>query len=301
MGGEDDGEEYDYVSGDNYYFSVSTFLQYEDEFNSVTSESSSSKEHDVDCNQISNGKFSNNDFSDRCDKVAKYLYYIKEKDDNDNRCRCLNYLLNTKTEFNAYPDKKCPDLFKAYEEISDKLKTCKSTITCIKKEDLGKIEKLYILNEAMKKLGKSIEENDEHIYTNAEKFAELYKNAMTGCPNEDIEGYCGAIRDLEVLCNHHVQTENCAEIAELIKYQHALKKSVKIVVPCIMILAISFFLYILNKFTSFGSWFNTLLIKNKIFRNNMNEEVIEQFFEHTYEIKDRDSNYRLHNIGYHVT
>ncbi|SBT55487.1 PIR Superfamily Protein [Plasmodium ovale wallikeri] len=268
MGGEDDGEEDDYVSGDNYYFSVSTFLQYEYEFNRVTSESSSSKEHDVDCNQISNDKFSSKDFSDRCDKVANYLHYIKHKikDDNDNRCRCLNYLLNTKTEFNTYPNKECPDLFKAYEDISDKLDTCKSNITCIKKEDLGKIEKLYYLNEAMKKLEKSIEENDEHIYTNAENFAKLYKNAMIGCPNEDIEGYCKAITDLEVLCNHHVQTENCAEI-----------------------------------FTSFGSWFNTLLIKNKIFRNNMNEEVIEQFFEHTYEIKDRDSNYRLHNIGYHVT
>lgn len=33
----------------------------------------------------------------------------------------------------------------------------------------------------------------------------------------------------------------------------------------------------------------------------MNEETIEQFFEHTHEIKDRDSNYRLHHIGYHVT
>ncbi|SBT58758.1 PIR Superfamily Protein [Plasmodium ovale wallikeri] len=105
MGGEDD-EEDGYVNGDNYYSSVSTFLQYENEFNRVTSESSSSKKHDADCNKISNDKFSSNGFSDRCDKVAKYLYYIKENDDNDNRCRCLNYLLNTKTEFNAYPDKK---------------------------------------------------------------------------------------------------------------------------------------------------------------------------------------------------
>ncbi|SBT57792.1 hypothetical protein POVWA1_083740 [Plasmodium ovale wallikeri] len=223
MGGEDD-EEDGYVNGDNYYSSVSTFLQYENEFNRVTSESSSSKKHDADCNKISNDKFSSNGFSDRCDKVAKYLYYIKENDDNDNRY-----------------------LFKAYEEISDKLKTCKPTISCIYEGDLGKIKKLYYLNEAMNKLEKSIEENDENIYINAEQFSQQYRNAISDCDSEDAYGYCGSLKEFEIFCNYQTKSKNCAEIAELIKYQHSLKKSVKIVVPCIMILAIPFFLYTLNK------------------------------------------------------
>ncbi|SBT54307.1 PIR Superfamily Protein [Plasmodium ovale wallikeri] len=297
----EEDEEEGYIPGDNYYSSVNTFLQYKDEFNRVTNEDSDSKEHGVDCKKIHDGFFSSNGFSDRCDKVAKYLYYIKEKDDNDNRCRCLNYLLNTKTEFNAYPSKTCPDLFDAYEEISDYLETCKSTITCIKKEDLGKIGKLYYLNESMKKLEKSITDNDTNIYDNAEQFAQLYKSATTDCQNEDTDGYCGAVKDLQVICDYHTNSKNCAEIDKLLKYQIELKKAIKISVPCIIILSIPLFLYILNKFTSVGSWYNNILIKNKIFRNNMNEEVIEQFFEQTYEIKDRDSNYRLHNIGYHVT
>lgn len=192
-----------------------------------------------------------NGFSDRCDKVARYLYYIKEKDDQEYRCKCLNYLLNRKTEFNAYPNKNCPDLFDAYEEISKHLETCKSTITCIKKEDLGKIEKLYYLNESMKKLEKSITDNDAHIYVNAEQFAQLYKSATTDCQNEDTEGYCGAIKDLQVICDYHTKSKNCEEIAKLLKYQIELNQAIKISVPCIIILSIPLFLYILNKVNNY--------------------------------------------------
>ncbi|SBT57853.1 PIR Superfamily Protein [Plasmodium ovale wallikeri] len=303
MGGEDDGEEDDYVSGDNYYFSVSTFLQYEDEFNTVTNGSIASKDYVVDCKGISTTHFHSHSYSDICDKVAKYLYYIKQKseEDYDNRCRCLNYLLNTKIEFKTFSDKTCSEIFAAHNAILSELETCNSKIGCIPEEDIEKIKKLHDLHNSFTKLTKSLEDNNENIYSTAEEFALLYKSAITGCESLDTEGYCEALKEFEVLCDHHAKSKNCSEIANLLKYQHELKKSFKIVFPCIMVLGIPFISYIMYKFTPFRSWINTFLIKNKIIRHNLNEEDGDQYFQDTYEHSDIENMFNSHNIGYHAT
>ncbi|SBT72946.1 PIR protein [Plasmodium ovale] len=285
------------------YSSVRSFLQYEDEFKIVTDGSIGSKDYAVDCKDISTTYFSSNLFSDMCDKVAKYLYYIKQKpeEDYDNRCRCLNYLLNTKIEFSTFSNKTCSEIFVAHNAISSKLETCKLKIGCIPKEDIGKIKKLHDLHNCFTKLTKSIEDNNENIYSTAEEFALLYKDAISSCNSDNTEGYCEALKEFEVLCDHLTNSKNCSEIANLLKYQQALKKSFKIVVPSIMVLGIPFFSYIMYKFTSFGSWFNTFLIKNKIISHNMNEEVADQYFEHTYEHADIENTFNSRNIGYHPT
>ncbi|SBT83682.1 PIR protein [Plasmodium ovale] len=283
------------------YSSVSSFLKYEEEFNAVTNKSSDSQKHKVKCIDISNIHFSSNVFSDLCDKVAKYLYYIKQnqEEDYDNRCRCLNYFLNTKKEFKTFSNKTSAEIFAAHNAISSELETCELKIGCIHEDDIGKIKKLHDLHNSFTKLTKSLEDNNENIYSNAEEFALLYKNAIAGCESHNTEGYCGAMRDLEELCYYHTKSKNCSEIANLLKYQQALKKSFKIVVPSIMVLGIPFFSYIMYKFTSFGSWFNTFLIKNKIISHNMNEEVADQYFEHTYEHADIENTFNSRNIGYH--
>ncbi|SBS94701.1 PIR Superfamily Protein [Plasmodium ovale curtisi] len=296
-----DEEEDECIHGDSYYSSVRSFLQYEDEFKTVTDGSIDSKDYAVDCKAISTIHFSSHLFSDICDKVAKYLFYIKQKpeEDYDNRCRCLNYLLNTKIEFRKFSNKTCSEIFVAHNAISSELETCELKIGCIPEEDIGKIKKLHDLHNSFTKLTKSIEDNNENIYSNAEEFALLYKNAIAGCESHNTEGYCGAMRDLEELCYYHTKSKNCSEMANLLKYQQALKKSFKIVVPSIMVLGIPFFSYIMYKFTSFGSWFNTFLIKNKIISHNMNEEVADQYFEHTYEHADIENTFNSRNIGYH--
>ncbi|SBT54977.1 PIR Superfamily Protein [Plasmodium ovale wallikeri] len=299
---EEDEQEHNYAYGENYYSSVNSFLKYEDEFNRITNEGIHSNEHGVECNKIGIGLFSSNDFSDPCNKVAKYLYYIDKKkdEDYDNRCRCLNYLLNTKATFKTVSSKKGPELFGAYKEISNKLNTCHLIIDCIYEADLQKITKLFSLHNSLGKLQKSIENEDENIYRTAEEFAQHYSNAIIDCKSGNTDGYCVALKEFEAFCAYHTKSENCAEIAELIKYQQALKKSVKIVVPCIMLLGIPFFLYILHKFTSFGSWFNTFLIKNKIIQHDMNKGTTENFFEYTHGNKESGSKYSLHHIGYHA-
>ncbi|SBS95452.1 PIR protein [Plasmodium ovale] len=301
MGSDDENEDEGYIHGDTYYSTVSSFLKYEDEFNRVT-ESSVLQKHGVNCKQKHNGFFSSNNFIDRCDKVANYLYYINQNkdEDYDNRCRCLNYLINTKTTFKTVPNKKCTELFDAYKEISSELKTCNLIIDCIYEKDLEKITKLHALHNSLNKLEMSIKLNEENINSNAEEFANLYLNCKSYCKGFEKDDYCEELEKITHYCYYHTNSKNCEEIAKLLKYQMKLKKAIKISVPCIIILTIPFFLYILHKFTSIGSWLNNFLIKNKIIQHNMNEEVTDQFFEHIHETEDREK-CSSHHIGYHST
>ncbi|SBT58143.1 PIR Superfamily Protein [Plasmodium ovale wallikeri] len=304
---EEEGEEdeVDIVeAGENYYSSVGSFHVYEKEFNTIVVEKSNTQKYEQLCKSFSDVFFSSNYPTDRCYMIAKYLYYIKLKTDqnHDDRCKCLNYLLNTKENFKSITNYEVSKLLKAYSKLASKFKTCDNIIEHIKSEDvLGKIEKLYTLHKSLGKLEKSIDENDGNMYSNAEEFANKYENCNNYCKDSNSNDYCEEIEKIKLYCYHHTNSKNCAEIAKLLKYQQELKRSVKIIVPCIIILGTPIFLYILHKFTSFGSRFNTFLIKNKIIQHNINEETTDQFFEYTHEAEGRDIKYHLHHIGYHTT
>ncbi|SBT55261.1 PIR Superfamily Protein [Plasmodium ovale wallikeri] len=74
--------------------------------------------------------------------------------------------------------------------------------------------------------------------------------------------------------------------------------AMSVIFPLIGIVFIFFFMY---KFTTFGSYFKVILMKNKIIRSNINEEETNAFFERTYEHEDIGSNFNLHHIGYHTS
>ncbi|SBT55976.1 PIR Superfamily Protein [Plasmodium ovale wallikeri] len=295
MGTEDEDEVEDYIPGENYYSTVSAFVKYEEEINTVTNRISDKQDHGAKCNQIVSDHFSSNDFSDHCHKVAKYLHYIKEKEDIENRCKCLNYLLNTKITFNIVSNKKGPELFKAYEKISTNMETCKFKIGYIREEDLDNIRKLRALHNSFSKLTKSIEQNYDDMYSKAEDFSQLYKDAINACQSDDSEGYCGVLSEFELLCYHHVKSKNCEEIAELMKYKKKLNKALKITVPSITLLTIPFFLYIFYKFTPFGSWVNKKILKKERILDNLFDE--SQFQNSSEQLNLQDNRY---NIKYHV-
>ncbi|SBS90560.1 PIR Superfamily Protein [Plasmodium ovale curtisi] len=295
---DDEEEENDYVNGDFYYSSVSSFLQYESEFNIITKGSSNTQVHKAKCDEIIKTHSFSSDFSDRCHKVAKYLQYIKHNDDTENRCRCLNYLLNTKTEFNTFSNKKCSDLFRAYYAISDKLETCKSTISCIYEEDLEKIKRIYYLNESMNKLNKSIEDNDGHINSNAENFAEHYRNAIIHCRTDKTEGYCTQLKEIEQYIYQCMESEKYKEAWKILKTLIPNYGTPSIIVSFIMVLGTPLILYILHKFTPFGPWFNTQIQKKKKIWNLLSENA-PQIHRHRHPILDM-SNSR-YNIKYNST
>ncbi|SBT54202.1 PIR Superfamily Protein [Plasmodium ovale wallikeri] len=270
MGSDDEDEDDGYIYGDTYYSSVRTFLQYEAEFNIITNGSSKTQVKSAKCDEIIKSHISSNDFSDKCHKVSKYLHYIKYKDDTKNRCRCLNYLLNTRVEFNAFPNKNFSELFSAYAAISDNMQICKLYIGRIHEEDLEKIEKLYNLNEAMKKLNKSITDNDARIYRNAEDFAEQYRNAIKDCQTDNNESYCTELKEIEKYIYGCIESEKYKEAWKILKTLIP-NDGTSSIVSCIMILGIPFFLYSLYKFTPLGPWTYKQIQKKKKMWNDLSE------------------------------
>ncbi|SBT58955.1 PIR Superfamily Protein [Plasmodium ovale wallikeri] len=293
---DDEEEENDYVNGDFYYPSVSSFFQYETEFNIITKGSSKTEVHKAKCDEIMKTHSLSGDFSDLCQKVAKYLLYIKHNDDTENRCRCLNYLLNTKTEFNTFSNKKCSELFRAYYAISDKLETCKSTISCIYEEDLEKIKRIYYLNEAMNKLNKSTKDKDEHINSNAKIFAQHYRNAITDCRTDKSEGYCTQLKEIEQYIYQCLESEKYKEAWKILKTLIPNYGTPSITVSFIMILGTPLILYILHKFTPFGPWINTQIQKKKNIWNNLPENAPEI---HGYRHPILDMSNSKYNIEYY--
>ncbi|SBS98729.1 PIR Superfamily Protein [Plasmodium ovale curtisi] len=298
MGSDDEDEDDGYIHGDTYYSSVRTFLQYESEFNIITNGSSKTQVKSAKCDKIIETHNFSNNFSDRCHMVAKYLHYIKYNDDIENRCRCLNYLLNKRIEFNAFPNKNFSELFSAYSAISDNMQICKLSIGRIHEEDLENIEKLYNLNEAMKKLDKSITDNDEHIYSNSENFAHHYKNAINNCITGNTESYCTELKEIEKYIYFHTKPENYSKASDTLKRLLPQDRTHSIIISFIMTLGIPLILYILHNFTPFGPWFITQIQKKKYIWNHLSENKPQiQRYRHA-KLNMSKSKY---NIKYHST
>ncbi|SBT55724.1 PIR Superfamily Protein [Plasmodium ovale wallikeri] len=275
---EDDEEEVDddvVIAGENYYSSVRSFPIYEEEFSTVDSDSRDKQKYEKLCNSFSDVFFSKKYSTDTCYIIAKYLYYIKFKEDehNNDRCKCLNYLLNTNEKFNTLSGYNVSKLLKAYYKLSSKFKTCYNHIEHIENVDvLGKIKKLYNLNKAMNKLEKSIIDENEHIHNDAEVFAEHYRNATNDCTFNNTEGFCSELKAFEQYIYGCINSEKHIKAWKTLKPLIPNDATPSIIVSFIMLLGIPLLLYILYKFTPLGAWANSQIQKKKkiwniIFKN----------------------------------
>ncbi|SCA48160.1 PIR protein [Plasmodium ovale] len=268
-----DEEEIGALVPDEEYASVKTIQKYEEEFKKVTDISTETQKYKTLCESYNTIYFPDKVHSDRCYIISKYLDYIKGKtnEDPDYRCKCLNYVLNTTQLFNTFPGYKVSKLFRAYAKIASKFQTCHLNIEYIKNEKiLEKIKKLYELHKAIDKLDNSINTNNGNTCTNAEKFAELYRNTRDDCSNYNNDGYCVELKGIEQYIYSITESEKYTEAWQILKTLIP-NNGTFIIVSCIMILGIPFFLYILYKFTPLGSWANTQIQKKKKIWNNIPE------------------------------
>ncbi|SBT56440.1 PIR Superfamily Protein [Plasmodium ovale wallikeri] len=295
---EEDASE-DYSPGEVYYPSVRLYSEYIEEFNQVTSGNNDTATYKTLCESVNDTIFSKKDFGNRCYKVAKYLDFIKNKqvENNSIRCKCLNYLLNSKENFNTFSSYECSEMFKAYKKISTDREICTTSLDCISKEDVEKITKLYVLHDTFTEMQKYLEADDENTYSTAETFAKHYGNSIYDCQTNSVDAYCEALNEIESLCYQITKSKNCTEIAKLMKYQKALNRAVKIIIPCIITLVIPFFLYTLYKFTLFGSWVNSKILKKTYIRNNLYPE--SELQNHSSQQWNLENN--KYNIKYYTT
>ncbi|SBT85109.1 PIR protein [Plasmodium ovale] len=287
------------IAGENYYSSVRSFPIYEEEFNTVDSDSSDTQIYEKLCNSFSDVLFSKKYSTDTCKIIAKYLYYIKFKEDenNNDRCKCLNYLLNTNEKFNTLPGYNISKLLKAYYKLSFKFNTCYNYIEHIENVDvLGKIKKLYNLNKAMNKLEKSVTDNNEHIHNDAEVFAEHYRNAINDCTINNTEGFCGELKAIEQYIYGCIKSDKHIKAWKTLKPLIPNDATPFIIVSFIMILGIPLLLYILYKFTPLEAWANSQIQKKKKIWYNLSKNKPQLHKLRHEEVNMENSEF---NIKYH--
>lgn len=228
---------------------MSSFPVYEEEFNKVDSEMTDTRKYEKLCTSFSNVLFSDSFPTERCYKIAKYLHSIKLKTDqnSDDRCKCLNYLLNTKEDFKTLNGYDVSKLIIAYKKLSSKINVCYNNIEHIKNElVLEKIKNLYDLKKAMDQMENSIKTDKVNIPKNAQKFAKIYQNTRKNCPTYNTDVYCTELNVFEQYIDRCTKSEEYREAWKILKTLIP-NDGTSIIVSCIMILGIPFFLYVLYK------------------------------------------------------
>ncbi|SBT85161.1 PIR protein [Plasmodium ovale] len=293
----EDGEPY--IAGDDYYSSVRFFHKYNEDFNTVTDGRNNTDKHGVKCNHINTTFFQGSDFSDRCYKVAKYLDHINEEkvEERFDRCKFLNYFLNTDKHFNTFSNHDKSQLFKAYKYLPQIDGTCYSYIESIENEDvLKKLKKLYHLYDSLNHIEKFITSPEGDICNHAKQFASVYWNNEYNCHADNSDGYCIQLKSIEQSFYQHMKDKKCPEAENILEFIVSHNRTTATVVSYIIILTIPFFLFVLYKFTPFGSWVNTEILKKREIWNNLSEETQLKNPRHE-QLNIQNSKYSL---NYHV-
>ncbi|SBT01806.1 PIR protein [Plasmodium ovale] len=275
---EEEDEEEAYTPGDNYYSYVSLFHDYDNEFTTTTSKDGDTESYKGYCEIIKRSHFSSNNFDNYCYKVAKYLEYIKDKNDGNGYEHCihLNYLLNSKIEYNTFLSYEKRKLFEAYKDLSENLKICSNNIELISENVLEKISDLYNFYDIFHNMIKSIDSPGENFCTHAEKSSESYKNIKKHCQTSSGYGFCEELKKIREKYYLTMKYENRCSTAPIALEPEDIEDSKgTILIPFAVILVITSVLFILYKFTPFGFWTSTQIRKRINIFNNIPKETLE--------------------------
>ncbi|SBT57426.1 PIR Superfamily Protein [Plasmodium ovale wallikeri] len=296
-------------------------------------------EYDIHCNSQKN-KITRDDknyplcvkFLRNFDKVIFRL--LLNADDKEEECKSLNYWLydtaNKNTLEGNENDITSSDIITKLHGIwknFDINENCDIELYKIKKDDFDNMKTLYYYARDYKTIKNKIKDSgnncSEVYHTYIEKGKEAYRDINIMCLRENPEDevtakICNEFNyikgmnsdeDLSKLtCNKTeiipIQEEE-EEDPELV--QHGLGESVSdgtssstamgIIFP---FLGITLILFMLYKFSPFGPWLRSYLIKKKLIRYNIdeNETFQELPHEHDYANKNNENDMRI--IGYHA-
>ncbi|SBT73820.1 PIR protein [Plasmodium ovale] len=285
MGDDDDEEvfvDYDsgavkYVTGSNYYPYLSSFVQYQQNFNQIINGSGGDASYETRCSQISSDQFQGNDiFSNRCYEIAKYLNYISKQNDGDTykRCAHLNYTLNSNSGYYTMADYSKSDLIKAYSGISSKWNdTCYGKIELIDDAELEKLKEIYNMHELFYKVKLNATPCSGDCCSNITQCVSIYNKYIDNCYADSMDYICQEISKLKHEYDDHMKTvTTCPDAVKILIPPKENNTGVTILIPCIIILIIPFFLFILYKFTPFGTLVRPRIHQIKTFLNNIYEE-----------------------------
>ncbi|SBT54330.1 PIR Superfamily Protein [Plasmodium ovale wallikeri] len=250
---DDDDDDVNYVAGSNYYPYLSSFVKYMQNFNEAIQQSSDNTSYETRCSQIESERFQGCDsFRNRCYEVAKYLNYISSKQsDGETHVRCahLNYILNSNTDYYNIPNHRKTDLIKAYANVSPQLTDmCHGKIELIDDKVLEKLKEIYNMHDLFNKVKLNATPCSGECCSNITQCVSIYNKYIDNCYLDSMDYICQELRKLKHMYDDHMETvTTCPKAVKKLIPPKENNTGVTILIPCIIILIIPLFLFILYK------------------------------------------------------
>ncbi|SBS81972.1 PIR Superfamily Protein [Plasmodium ovale curtisi] len=226
------------MEGEDYYSYVSLFPEY-----------------------LSNLKKSITESIDADTYTTQYIYQ---------RCRHLNYLLNTEDEYCSIPSYNKLQLINAYKEIMGKVNhVCTSYVAIINEVILGKIKNIYSMNEYLDKIKNKNTPCTDKCCPHAKECVRIYDGYIDACYTDSTDDLCKALQIFKNDYEELMENTNCEEEIKILTPPKERNSGVTVLIPFFMILVISICSFILYKFTPFGSWLDIKIQKKKNILKNL--------------------------------
>lgn len=222
-------------------------------FNDVITGSSGNASYETWCSQISSHRFQGSEtFRNRCYEIGKYLNHIKSKQndgDTYKRCAHLNYILNSNKEYYNLTSYEKSDLIKAYADVSPKLTDmCHGKIELIDDKVLENLKEIYNMLDLFNKVKLNTTPCSGDCCSNIIQCVSIYNKYIDNCYADSMDYICQEISKLKHEYDDHMKTvTTCPEAVKILIPPKENNTSVTILIPCIIILIIPSFLFILYK------------------------------------------------------
>ncbi|SCA60603.1 Plasmodium vivax Vir protein, putative [Plasmodium vivax] len=302
------------------YESVRLFPKFVDVYN--ISPEKYEHEYVSDCDYI-NKQFSHendNSFKIVCQKIGVFIKNLKEYHDladKNGACKYLNYIINKEIrEFNNsdYETNEFYDnLINKFDEKNLNLRTdCTESIKLLDKNVFENMGKLYTLYSSFHKYIYMDEESKD--CNEIEKCVPLFKEYTQGCNGDRNDDFCNALLNFSNYAySHNSVVMTCT--GETSTFTLGLKRYTdedgsvdesdfdtdisqnSVFIAFSIILVVSVTLFILYKFTPFGSFTRLKIHQNKKKFEKIQDRIHKIFRIHKHHLEDSNNN--RFNMPYH--
>ncbi|SBT55214.1 PIR Superfamily Protein [Plasmodium ovale wallikeri] len=265
--------------------------------------------------------------NDSCIHFLKYLKYLKENislHQKTGYCKFLNYTLNINLQNYLKNTQRTLNFYKMlnteYPSQDYYIEVCENEIRYIEKFVLGNIETLYNLydNFGKYKSGSTSGNLSQCYYANA--CASIYNNCIKTCEVKYDELFCAKLKAFKEEYNAELTPgKSCYNEKNVLSYpennstldtvhsswrheSHVLVGGSKfnslgnnMITPIVTLLIIPITLFMLYKYTPFGSWLRPKIKRMNKTWNNINEENDELLIDNSqiYQINSQGKNYHI--------
>lgn len=210
------------------------------------------------CHEISKHFINDHEkYRNPCTQVLKYLSYLESKPSLDYRacCKYLNYWLydnvinNKKSEYNALK------LYQQFKNLDNDLldhNICEKYIEDINDDIFSELKELYTLFDKFNHIKKETTSNIANICKIADECSTLYRKQEQKCAANYKNIFCNELENFRKVYNSYMASKIKCN-AESIILPSFLKNNLAaiIIVPFVIILIVSFILFILYKVNNY--------------------------------------------------